>query len=151
MPIDCGPEPVWMVRTRGNAPFPPRTEHPIRLGTIRTRLYNKFNHFPYTRYRYSDSLRAGRSGDRIPVGVRFTAPVQTGTGAHPASYTMDTGSFQGVKWPGRGVDHPPHRAKRLKEVPLLHIWVFVACYRANFVVLPLRYLKLKLNLNQIMQ
>ena len=52
--------------------------------------------------RYSDSLRAGRSGDRIPVGARFSAPVQTGPGAHPASYTMGTGSFPGVK-SGRGV------------------------------------------------
>jgi hypothetical protein len=49
----------------------------------------------------------GRSGDRIPVGARFSAPVQTGPGAHPASYTMGTGSFPGVKRPGRGVDHPP--------------------------------------------
>jgi len=24
------------------------------------------------------------------------------------SYTMDTGSFPGVKWPGRGVNHHPH-------------------------------------------
>jgi hypothetical protein len=35
--------------------------------------------------RYSDSLRAGRSVDRIPVGVRFSEPVQTGPGPHPAS------------------------------------------------------------------
>jgi len=53
--------------------------------------------------RYSDSLRARRSGNRIPVGVRFSAPIQTGSGAHPASYTMGTGSFPGVKRPGRGV------------------------------------------------
>ena len=40
-------------------------------------------------------------------GRDFSAPVQTGPGAHPASYTMDTGSFPVVKRPGRGLDHPP--------------------------------------------
>jgi len=43
--------------------------------------------------RYSDSLQAGRSGSRIPVGTRFSTPVQTGLGAHPSSYTMGTGSL----------------------------------------------------------
>ena len=47
--------------------------------------------------------------------ARFSAPVQTGPGAHPASYTMGTGSFPGVKRPGRGADNPPHLAPRLKE------------------------------------
>jgi hypothetical protein len=65
--------------------------------------------------RYSDSLRAGRSGDRILVEERFSAPVQTGSEAHLASYTMGTGSFPGVKRPGRGVDHPSHLPPRLKK------------------------------------
>ena len=45
--------------------------------------------------KYSDSLQAGWSGDRIPVGARFSIPVQTGPGTHPASYTMGTGSLLG--------------------------------------------------------
>jgi hypothetical protein len=45
------------------------------------------------------------NGDRIPVGARFSASFQTGIEAHPASCTMGTGSFPGVKRPGRGVDH----------------------------------------------
>jgi hypothetical protein len=48
-------------------------------------------------------------------GARFSALVQTGPGAYPASYTMATGSFPGVKRPGRGVDHPPNLAPRLKK------------------------------------
>ena len=48
-------------------------------------------------------------------GAKFSAPIQTGPGAHPASYTMGTGSLPGVKRPGRGVDHPPHLAPTLKE------------------------------------
>jgi len=39
--------------------------------------------------------------------ARFFAPVQTGLGAHPASCTMGTWSFQGVK-SGRGVTLTPH-------------------------------------------
>ena len=40
-------------------------------------------------------------------GARFSAPVQTDPGAHPASCTMGTGSFPGVKG-GRGVTLTPH-------------------------------------------
>jgi len=47
-----------------------------------------------------DWLWAGGSGDRIPVGARFSTPVQTGPGAHPASCTMGTGSFPGVEAAG---------------------------------------------------
>jgi len=50
--------------------------------------------------RYSDWLQAGRSGDRIPVGVRFFALVQPGRGDHPASCTRGIGSFPGVEAAG---------------------------------------------------
>jgi hypothetical protein len=40
-----------------------------------------------------------------PGGGRYSAPVLTDPGAHLGSYTMDTGSFPMVKWPGRGVNH----------------------------------------------
>ena len=46
----------------------------------------------------------------------FSAPVQTGPEAHPASYTMSTGALQGVKQLGRGVDPPSHLAPVLKKV-----------------------------------
>ena len=68
-------------------------------------------------------------------GARCYAPVQTGPGAHPASYKMGTGSFQGVKRLGRGVDHPPPSSAEVKErvEPYLPLWAFVACCSVNFM------------------
>ena len=65
--------------------------------------------------RYSDSLRAGRSGDLIPVETRCSALVQTGPGAHPASYTINTGSFPRVRRPERGVEQHPYISPGLKK------------------------------------
>jgi hypothetical protein len=62
---------------------------------------------------------------KIPVGARFFAHVQTGPGVHPASCTMGTGKYPGVKRPGRGADHPPPLAPRLRmsrAIPLLSLW-----------------------------
>ena len=80
-------------------------------------VMNLLVHRPGYLSRYSDSLRAGRSGDRIPVGMRFSATVRTGPGVHLASYTMGTGSFPGVKRLGRGAALP-HLVQRLKTVEL---------------------------------
>jgi hypothetical protein len=55
---------------------------------------------------YSDSLRVEQSGDRIPLRSKFSSPVQTGPGAHQASYIRGTVSLPEVKRPGRGVSHP---------------------------------------------
>ena len=92
--------------------------------------------------RYSDWLRAGQSGDRIPVGSRFSAPVQTGPGAHPASCTMGTGSLPEVK-SGRGVALTPHPllvpwSWKGRAIPLLPLWAvrpvqsLSACTRVTF-------------------
>jgi hypothetical protein len=58
----------------------------------------------------------------IPVVARYSAPVQTGPGAHTASYTMGTGSFAGVKRPGRGVDYPPTSSAEVKERVELYLY-----------------------------
>ena len=51
---------------------------------------------------------------------------------------MGTGSFPGVKRPGRGADHPPPSKCRGQEksraIPLLPPWAFVACYGSTPVV-----------------
>ena len=49
------------------------------------------------------------------MGARFSAPIQTDSEAHPAFYTMSTGSFPGAKRPGLGVDHPPPYSAEVKE------------------------------------
>jgi hypothetical protein len=70
------------------------------------------------------------------VGARFSAPVLTGSEAHPASYTMGTGISPGVKRPGRGVDHPPLSSAEVNDraIPLLPLWAFVVCSRVNFIL-----------------
>ena len=55
-------------------------------------------------------------------GTRFSPLVQTGPGAQPPSYTVGTGSFSGVKRPGRGVDHPPSTSAEVKEIVELYLY-----------------------------
>jgi len=61
-----------------------------------------------------------------PGGARFSAPVQTSPGAHPASCTMGSGSFLGVK-NSRGVTLTPHPflvpwSRKSRAIPLLPLW-----------------------------
>ena len=77
-------------------------------------------------------------------GARFSAPVQTGPGAHPASCTMGTRSFPGVKT-SRGVSLTPHTPLVLwswksRAIHLLPLWAarpiqsFSACTRVHFTL-----------------
>ena len=75
------------------------------------------------------------------MGARFSAPVQIGPGAHPASCTRGTGSFLGVKQ--LGVLLTPHpllvpQSRKSRAIPLLPLWAvqpvqsLSACTRVHF-------------------
>ena len=60
------------------------------------------------------------------MGARFSAPVQTVPGAHPAFCTMGTRSFPGVK-SGRGLTLTPHPllvpwSRKSRAIPLFPLW-----------------------------
>ena len=81
-----------------------------------------------------DSLRAGRSAHRNPVGARFSAPVQTGPGAHPSLLYNGYRVFPVGKAAGGGWRWPltPSSAKVKERVePYIYppLWAFVASYR----------------------
>jgi hypothetical protein len=52
----------------------------------------------------------------------FSAHVQTGPDAYPASHTMGAGSYPWVKRPVFGVDHPPPSSAEFKERVGLYIY-----------------------------
>jgi len=54
--------------------------------------------------------------------ARFSAPVETGHGVHPASNTMFEGSFPRIKRLGRGVDHSPAKSAEVKERIELYLY-----------------------------
>ena len=90
------------------------TTHPtVTSNTIPRDLphTHKFQSQPGGLSRYSDSLRVGRSGDRISVEARFSTPVESGSGVHPASCTMRTTALL----PSGTLTTHPHLASRLKK------------------------------------
>ena len=88
--------------------------------------------------------RLDSPGIKSQWGARFSAPVQTGPGDHPASCTMGTGSFPGVK-SGWGVTLTPHLLPvpwswKSRAIPLLPLWAvrlvqsLSACTRVTFTL-----------------
>ena len=90
-------------------------------------------------------IATGRSGHRNLVGAKFSAPVQTGPGPHPASScTMGTWSFPGVK-SGLGVTLTTQTllapwSWKGEATPLLPVWAvrpvqsLSACTRVHFTL-----------------
>jgi len=78
---------------------------------------------------YSDSLWAGRPGDRIPAEARSSTPIQTSLGPtrHPAQYVY-LYLFLGVKWVGNGNDHPPKLGSDVRE-DFMYVWILNCVYR----------------------
>ena len=72
-----------------------------------------FNHGPGSVVGIVTGYGPDSPGIESRWGASFSAPVQIGPGAHPASCTMGTGSFLGVK-SGRSMMLTPH--------PLLVLW-----------------------------
>ena len=74
--------------------------------------------------------------DRIPAEARFSAQVQTGPGAHTASYTIGTGSIPGQSGRDVTLTTHPHQSLRLKSraIPLLPLRAIVACCRVKFTL-----------------
>lgn len=75
--------------------------------------------------------------------VRFSAPVQTSPGSHPASYTMVNGSISSVKWLERGIDHPLPPSAEVQGGVELHLyfpsgpWLFSSSGKITVFNIPL--------------
>ena len=94
------------------------------------------------RVAYSDRLRAGRSGDRIPVGGEIFRTCPDWPWGPPSLLYNGYRVFPGIK-SGRGVTLTPHPLlvpwpRKSRAIPLLHIWAvrpvqsLSPCTRAHF-------------------
>ena len=71
---------------------------------------------------YSDSLRAGRSGDRILVVGQILRTRPDRPWGPPSLLYNRYRVFPGVKRPGRGVDHPPPSSAEVRERIELYLY-----------------------------
>ena len=100
------------------------------IGKESTRFKSVIDNVSRVKYRNLDT-----SGIYQPPHTG-SPPVQTGPGAHPASCTMGTGSFSGVK-SGRGVLLTTHpllvlRSWKSRAIPLPTLWATPGLLRDHF-------------------
>jgi len=100
---------AWPLRGETSSDPAVSTAAMFSVRGLRQQVSGHYKHL----YCISTLKRQGPENYRTPGGARFSAPVQTSPVARPASCTMCTGSFPGVK-SGRGVTLTPH--------PLLEPW-----------------------------
>jgi len=127
----------WLLLFTEGAPYVPHSDNfGVHVSTLSNLLnVTRVNIFITVRDKFGPDSSVGiatgygRDGPGIESrwGARFSAPVQTGPGVHPASCTIGTGSFPGVK-SGRGVTLTPHPllvpfTRKSRAIPLLLIWV----------------------------
>jgi len=80
--------------------------------------------------------RVGRSGVRTLAGAKFSAPVHTGPGAHPASCKWVTGLFPGGKAGGVWRWPPTPSSAEVREWRDRYVyppWTFMTCARMSFI------------------
>ena len=78
---------------------------------------------------------AGQFGIRMSMGGRFSPPVLTGPGAHPASCTVGTGSLKRIEQPMCGLYLSPSSAivkEMLEPFPYSKSVPSLACHRVKF-------------------
>jgi hypothetical protein len=100
-------------------------------------LYTAKTCGPGERSRYTDSLRDGRSGVRIPVGARFSAPVQTALDPAQTPVQGVPCPFPRINPPGRDVAHAPPPSAEVMEIVKLYLssplWSFLVCSKVKFI------------------
>ena len=85
---------------------------------------------PGWRSRCSNSLRSRRSAYWTPVRAKISVTVHIRPEVHPASRTMGTGSFSGLKRPRRGADYSPLASAKVANRMKLYTYLppqFCSC------------------------
>jgi hypothetical protein len=87
-------------------------------------LFKEGTEFLYTRGADGIATCYGLDGPGIEFrwGQDFLHSLRPAPGAHPASYTLDTGPFPWVKWPARGADRPPQSSAQVEGRVKLYIY-----------------------------